>query len=414
MLNSFPSADSSVRATSDAGGAETMTVQESAEEGYLDVDNGSHHSSSSATDTAAEPIDTSAAQGHESNQQQTVAATANTEKAAESSADKSKKKKKVEHEAEAPGVKKKNDDDGEIDQPKINAAGVQNKNDDDVEINQTKIDAAAKRARWLWWLYRVLSTILLIAAIAVGTLYAQWYQQDIGGKHYPSNCNAYGWSQTSNTNKTGLWYERFERNNCIREKFAKPIPIHLAVSNCRVDILGRKDWPGLDIQYSKGRDDGSTVKLPDWDSSTPTNENQSLAFIFERTIPTEELDVGNAKFSIEHGCRVLISVGDDTISDLTVEVKDSGPEGRVELSMTHVEMSGVLDIRGATMNFRGREIVAADVNIQLDKGTVDFSSEDGGNGITIVDHTSGAIDINLADGDIVVAPVATSQVDLQL
>ena len=57
-------------------------------------------------------------------------------------------------------------------------------------------------------------------------------------------------------------------------------------------------------------------------------------------------------------------------------------------------------------------MTAGDVQIELEKGTVDFSSVEGGNGITILDHEVGGIDVNLGDGDIVVAPTATSQIDL--
>lgn len=326
----------------------------------MDADNGSH--STSAADTAAQPIDTSAAQG--------------------------------------PQGHEKNDDDGEID-PK-------------------KYAKAEKRKRWFWWLYRFLSTVLVITAIAVGTLYAQWYQQDVGSKYYPSNCNEYGWTQTASNNGTVQgWFGSIKKTICTlseqQEEFDSPIPVRLVVRNCRVDILGRKDWPGLHVQYSKGRGpDGSIVELPDWDS-TPGYENQTLEFVFEGPVAaeSEEDDAGSTMPGIGHGCRVLISVGDSTVSDLTVEVKDSGVDGEAELSMTHVIMSGALDINGAAMNFRGREIVAADVNIQLEKGTVDFSSGVGGNGIAIIDHESGGININLGDGDIVVAPVATSQIDLE-
>lgn len=291
--------------------------------------------------------------------------------------------------------------------PDNNSSNPEKVNSNEADINTYKPDDPDKaqkeagRKKWYWWVYRVVSAVCIIAAVAYGTLYAQWQQQDVGSRHYPSNCN---------------YHEQNTPFLCPLEGFniSGGIPVRLKIRNCRVDFFGKTNPPGITVQYSKGRDPSAGYYVPPtWNGNASAHDsgywsdnttlNESLIFEFEGR-PDSIID-----------CRVLIFADDKSISDLTVEVEDSGLDKRAELSMTHVKVNGLLNITGAAMNFRGREVVAGDVSIHLERGTVDFSPDvefEGGKGITIIDHAAGMIDVNLADGDIVIAPDASSQIDL--
>ena len=111
------------------------------------------------------------------------------------------------------------------------------------------------------------------------------------------------------------------------------VPIHLKVRNCRVDIFGKMNSPGMIVQYSKGRDKNELFPyaLPAWDNNYTQNSagnngtDQTLMFVFEG--PSASSLNGLSEFEEDLAgvgtidCRVLISVDDNSISDLTVEVE---------------------------------------------------------------------------------------------